>query len=59
MKNIVFIPNVKLNDNRSTPYHYSIKSWKRWSEQYDDVEVIEWTPINLKLHCNDIGFMIY
>jgi len=42
MKNIVFIPNVKLNNNRSTPYHYSIKSWKRWSEQYDDVEVIEW-----------------
>jgi|TARA_R110000744_G_scaffold320366_1_gene426531 hypothetical protein len=42
MKNIVFIPNIKLDDSRSTPYHYSIKSWQKWSEQYDDIEVIEW-----------------
>ena len=42
MKNIVFIPNISLGDNRNTPYHYSIKSWQKWSEQYDDVKVIEW-----------------
>ncbi len=41
--NIVFIPNINLGNNRSTPYHYSISSWKKWSEQYDDIEVIEWT----------------
>ena len=40
--NIVFIPNIKLENNRSTPYHYSIKSWEKWSEQYDNVKVIEW-----------------
>ena len=43
MKNIVFIPNINCGDNRSAPYHYSIKSWKKWAEQYDDIEVIEWT----------------
>ena len=42
MKNIVFIPNINLGNNRNTPYHYSIKSWKKWSEQYNDIEVIEW-----------------
>ena len=43
MKDIVFIPNINLGNGRSTPYHYSIKSWKKWAEQYEDVEVIEWT----------------
>lgn len=43
MKNIIFIPNVDLKNGRSTPYHYSIKSWKQWAKQYDNVEVIEWT----------------
>ena len=52
--NIVFIPNISLGDNRSTPYHYSIKSWKKWAEQYDDVKVIEWDetimdPSNFKI----------
>ena len=42
MKNIVFIPNISLGNSRSTPYHYSIKSWQQWAQQYDDVEVIEW-----------------
>ena len=41
--NIVFIPNIDLGNNRSTPYHYSIKSWQKWSEQYNNVKVIEWT----------------
>jgi lipopolysaccharide biosynthesis glycosyltransferase len=44
--NIIFIPNIKMGDGRSNPYHYSVNSWKQWSEQYDDVKVIEWdTPI--------------
>jgi hypothetical protein len=43
MKNIVFIPNINLGDNRSNSYHYSVKSWKKWAKQYDDIDVIEWT----------------
>jgi len=43
MANIVFIPNIATGDNRNSPYHYSVKSWQKWAEQYDDVDVIEWT----------------
>ena len=42
-KNIVFIPNVNLNNGRNNPYHYSISSWEKWAEQYDNIDVIEWT----------------
>ena len=47
-KNIVFIPNISVDDGsnlgteRSKPYHYSVKSWTKWAEQFDDIEVIEW-----------------
>lgn len=43
MSNIVFIPNISTGDNRNSPYHYSVKSWTKWAEQYDDVQIIEWT----------------
>ncbi len=33
MKNVVFIPNINLGDNRSNPYKYSIASWKQWCEK--------------------------
>ena len=42
MKNVVFIPNVDLGNGRSTPYHYSVKSWKKWCDM-NGVEFIEWT----------------
>lgn len=42
MKNIVFIPNISLGDNRSNPYHLSVKSWGKWAEQYGH-QVFEWT----------------
>ena len=42
-KNIIFIPNVDCGDGRSTPYHYSVKSYQNWAKQYDDVKVVEWT----------------
>lgn len=32
--NVVFIPNVKLND-RSETYHYSVNSWKKWCKKHD------------------------
>lgn len=41
MKNVVFIPNIAVGDGRSTPYHYSVKSWKAWAEKHD-VLVLEW-----------------
>jgi len=41
MKNVVFIPNVDLGNGRSTPYHYSVKSWKTWCAS-NGVECIEW-----------------
>ena len=44
MKNIVFIPNIKLDDNRSTPYHYSIKSWQHFCEKYD-CELLVWEDL--------------
>lgn len=44
--NIVFIPNIKMGDGRNNSYHYSVQSWKDWSNQYDNVTVIEWdTPV--------------
>ena len=42
MKNVVFIPNVNLGNNRSTPYHYSVKSWQHWCTK-NDIICLEWT----------------
>ena len=52
--NIVFIPNIPTGDGRSTPYHYSVKSWQKWAEQFNNIQVIEWTepicpPSELKI----------
>lgn len=41
MKNVVFIPNISVGDGRSTPYHYSVKSWQHWCDKHD-VMLIEW-----------------
>lgn len=41
--NIVFIPNIDTKNNRNRPYHFSINSWKKWAEKFDDIQVIEWT----------------
>ena len=41
MANIVFIPNIETGDGRNTPYHYSVKSWSKWSEQYKDIKVVD------------------
>lgn len=43
MSNIVFIPNISTGDGRNSSYHYSVRSWQKWAEQYQDVDVIEWT----------------
>ena len=41
MKNVIFIPNIATGNGRSTPYHYSVKSWKNWAEKHN-VLVLEW-----------------
>ena len=33
MRNVVFIPNINLGDNRSNPYRYSIASWEKWCDK--------------------------
>ena len=41
MKDIVFIPNIDLGNNRSNPYHYSIKSWQKWCDK-KNIILFEW-----------------
>ena len=44
MKNIVFIPNIDLGNNRSTPYHYSVNSWKHFCDKHN-CELIVWEDL--------------
>jgi len=45
MKNIVFIPNIKLEDgDRSLAYEYSIKSWKHFCDKYE-CELVVWEDL--------------
>ena len=44
MKNLVFLPNIDLGNGRNSSYHYSVDSWKRWSEE-NDVEFIVWEDL--------------
>lgn len=41
MKNIVFIPNIDLNNGRNNSYHYSVKSWEEWCRK-NNVQLVEW-----------------
>jgi hypothetical protein len=45
MRNIVFIPNINLGDNRSNPYRYSIASWEKWCDKNDCDLVVFDEPI--------------
>jgi hypothetical protein len=44
MKNIVFIPNIDLGNDRSNSYHYSVKSWKHWCDK-NDCELLVWEDL--------------
>ncbi len=45
MKNVVFIPNIKIGDGkRSASYQYSIHSWKHFCDKYD-CELIVWEDL--------------
>ena len=43
-KNVVFIPNIDLKNGRSTPYHYSVDSWKRWCKK-NNCELLVWEDL--------------
>ena len=43
-KNVVFIPNIDLNNGRSNSYEYSIKSWKHWCDK-NDCELLVWQDL--------------
>ena len=44
MKNIVFVPNIDLGDDRNSSYSYSIKSWKYFCDKYD-CELLVWEDL--------------
>jgi len=44
MKNIVFIPNIKMGDGRNDSYHYSVDSWKEFCEK-NDCELLVWEDL--------------
>ncbi|MBC8421989.1 MAG: hypothetical protein H8E03_01055 [Pelagibacteraceae bacterium] len=44
MKNVIFIPNIDLGDNRNKAYSYSINSWKQFCDKYD-CELIMWEDL--------------
>ena len=45
MKNVVFIPNIKLGDGaRSRSYDYSIKSWKHFCDKHN-CELLVWEDL--------------
>ena len=39
MKNIVFIPNINLGNDRNKSYGYSVESWRRWCDKNNVVFV--------------------
>ncbi len=44
LKNIIFIPNIDLGNNRSVSYHYSVDSWKVWAEN-NNCELLVWEDL--------------
>ena len=58
MKNVVFIPNIDLGNNRSNPYHYSIKSWKKWCDK-NNIILFEWKNAILDTKKFPITFQRY
>ncbi len=44
MKNIVFIPNINLGDDRNRSYECSVKSWKHFCDKYD-CELLVWEDL--------------
>ena len=58
MKNVVFIPNINTGNNRNNPYHYSVKSWKKWCDK-NNVILFEWKDAVLDTKQFPITFQRY
>jgi len=43
-KNIIFIPNIDLGNNRNTSYQYSVDSWKHFCNK-NDCELLVWEDL--------------
>ena len=54
MKNVVFMPNIDLGNDRANSYHYSVKSWKDWCGKHD-AELVEWTEPIMDVGANKSG----
>ena len=69
MKNIVFIPNIKVkgnaffsqgdsDENRSNAYDYSIKSWKHFCDK-NNCELVVWEDLLYPIDYMKITFQRY
>lgn len=58
MKNIVFIPNIKMGDGRNNSYHYSVDSWKRFCEK-NDCELLVWEDLLFPIEYMKITWQRY
>ena len=58
MKNIVFIPNINLGNNRNKSYYYSIESWKKWCDK-NGCELLVWEDLILPIEEMKITWQRY
>ena len=58
MKNIVFIPNINLGNDRSNSYKYSVKSWKYWCDK-NDCELLVWDELLFPIESMKITWQRY
>jgi len=57
-KNIVFIPDIDLGDDRNKSYSYSINSWKHFCDKYN-CELIVWNDLLLPVEQMKITWQRY
>ena len=57
-KNVVFIPNIDLEDGRNKSYSYSINSWKHFCDKYD-CELVVWEDLLLPVEQMKITWQRY
>tara|TARA_Y100000034_G_scaffold12174_1_gene12776 strand:- start:2506 stop:3279 length:774 start_codon:yes stop_codon:yes gene_type:complete len=57
-KNLVFIPNIDLGNGRNNPYHYSVRSWKKWCQK-NDVELFVLEDLIFPIERMKITFQRY
>jgi hypothetical protein len=57
-KNVVFIPNIDLEDGRNKSYSYSINSWKLFCDKYD-CELVVWEDLLLPVEQMKVTWQRY